>query len=150
MYIFPTGRKIIVDTYGGSAHHGGGAFSGKDPTKVDRSAAYAARYAAKNIVAARLAKKAEIQIAYAIGVAAPVSVYVNTFGTGIIPDSDIQKIVTETIDFRPGAIIDKLNLRQPIYKETAAYGHFGRKDITFPWEKTDLTEILREKAGKVK
>lgn len=145
-----TGRKIIVDTYGGSAHHGGGAFSGKDPTKVDRSAAYAARYAAKNIVAARLAKKAEIQIAYAIGVAAPVSVYINTFGTGIIPDSDIQKIITETIDFRPGAIIDILNLRQPIYKETAAYGHFGRKDITFPWEKTDLTEILREKAEKVK
>ena len=134
----------------GSAHHGGGAFSGKDPTKVDRSAAYAARYAAKNIIAAHLAKKAEIQIAYAIGVAAPVSVYINTFGTGIIPDSDIQKIVTETIDFRPGAIIDKLNLRQPIYKETAAYGHFGRKDITFPWEKTDLAEILREKAGKIK
>lgn len=145
-----TGRKIIVDTYGGSAHHGGGAFSGKDPTKVDRSAAYAARYAAKNIVAAHLAKKAEIQIAYAIGVAAPVSVYINTFGTGIIPDSDIQKIVTETIDFRPGAIIDKLNLRQPIYKETSAYGHFGRKDITFPWEKTDLAGILREKAGKIK
>lgn len=145
-----TGRKIIVDTYGGSAHHGGGAFSGKDPTKVDRSAAYAARYAAKNIVAAYLAKKAEIQIAYAIGVAAPVSVYVNTFGTGIIPDSDIQKIITETIDFRPGAIIDKLNLRQPMYKKTAAYGHFGRKDITFPWEKTDLTKILREKAGKIK
>lgn len=116
----------------------------------DRSAAYAARYAVKNIIVAHLAKKAEIQIAYAIGVAAPVSVYINTFGTGIIPDSDIQKIVTETIDFRPGAIIDKLNLRQPIYKETSAYGHFGRKDITFPWEKTDLAEILREKAGKIK
>ncbi|MDP4118109.1 MAG: methionine adenosyltransferase [Bacillota bacterium] len=141
-----TGRKIIVDTYGGSAHHGGGAFSGKDPTKVDRSAAYAARYVAKNIVAAGLAKKAEIQIAYAIGVAFPVSVNVNTFGTGIIPDSVIQNAISDLVDLRPGSIIKKLDLRRPIYKETAAYGHFGRNEIGATWEITDLAEKLKSYA----
>lgn len=142
-----TGRKIIVDTYGGSARHGGGAFSGKDPTKVDRSAAYAARYAAKNIVAAGLAEKAEIQIAYAIGVASPVSVNVNTFGTGIVSDEKIQEAVSKVFDFRPGAIINHLKLRRPVYRNTAAYGHFGRTAETFTWENTDIVLKLRETAG---
>ena len=144
-----TGRKIIVDTYGGAARHGGGAFSGKDPTKVDRSAAYAARYAAKNIVAAGLAKKAEVQIAYAIGVAAPVSVNVNTYGTGIVPDEVLEKAVTELIDLRPGAIIKKFDLRRPIYTKTAAYGHFGRNDPDFTWESTDITESLKAKVKEI-
>lgn len=139
-----TGRKIIVDTYGGYIPHGGGAFSGKDPTKVDRSAAYAARYAAKNIVAAGLAKRCEIQIAYAIGVAEPVSVYVDTKGTGIIPDYEIQKKLLRCFDFRPEAIIERLELRRPIYGKTAAYGHFGRTDIDLPWEHTDMAEALKK------
>ena len=139
-----TGRKIIVDTYGGYIPHGGGAFSGKDPTKVDRSAAYAARYAAKNIVAAGLAKRCEIQIAYAIGVAEPVSVCVDTKGTGIIPDDEIQKKLLRCFDFRPEAIIERLELRRPIYGKTAAYGHFGRTDIDLPWEHTDMAEALKK------
>lgn len=130
-----TGRKIIVDTYGGIGRHGGGCFSGKDPTKVDRSAAYAARYVAKNIVAAGLAKKCEIQIAYAIGVAHPVSVMIDTFGTGIISDDTLSEIVTETFDLRPAAIIDSLDLRRPIYRQLAAYGHMGRTDLDLPWER---------------
>jgi S-adenosylmethionine synthetase len=142
-----TGRKIIVDTYGGYARHGGGAFSGKDPTKVDRSAAYAARYIAKNIVAAGLADECEIQFAYAIGVARPVSVMVDTFGSGKISDERITEIVNEVFDLRPAAIIRDLDLRRPIYKATAAYGHFGRNDAGFPWEKTDKAEILKAKAG---
>ncbi|HAU51085.1 MAG TPA: methionine adenosyltransferase [Clostridiales bacterium] len=142
-----TGRKIIVDTYGGYARHGGGAFSGKDPTKVDRSAAYAARYIAKNIVAAGLADECEIQFAYAIGVARPVSVMVDTFGSGKISDEKITQIVNEVFDLRPAAIIRDLDLRRPIYKATAAYGHFGRNDAGFPWEKTDKAEILKQKAG---
>ena len=142
-----TGRKIIVDTYGGYAHHGGGAFSGKDPTKVDRSASYAARYAAKNIVAAGIAKKCEIQLAYAIGIAQPVSIMVDTFGTGLIPDEKIADIAAESFDFTPQGIITKLNLRRPIYRQTAAYGHFGRTDIELPWEKTDKVDELKKKAG---
>ena len=141
-----TGRKIIVDTYGGYSRHGGGAFSGKDPTKVDRSAAYAARYVAKNIVAAGLAKKCEIQLAYAIGVAKPVSVMVDTFGTGVLKDSELGDIVNEVFDLRPAAIIDTLKLRNPIYKQLAAYGHVGRTDCDVMWEKTDKVEILRQKA----
>ncbi len=138
-----TGRKIIVDTYGGMARHGGGAFSGKDPTKVDRSAAYAARWVAKNIVAASLADKCEIQLAYAIGVAKPVSVMVDTFGTGKYDDEKIAQAVNKVFDLRPAAIIDKLNLRRPIYRATAAYGHFGRDDIELSWEKTDKAEELK-------
>ena len=139
-----TGRKIIVDTYGGVARHGGGAFSGKDPTKVDRSAAYAARYVAKNIVAAKLAKKCEIQLAYAIGVAHPVSVMVDTYGTGVVSDEKIADAVSKVFDLRPAAIIDMLDLRRPIYRQTAAYGHMGRTDIDLPWEKTDKTEQLKK------
>ncbi|MCR5160593.1 MAG: methionine adenosyltransferase [Lachnospiraceae bacterium] len=139
-----TGRKIIVDTYGGTARHGGGAFSGKDCTKVDRSGAYAARYVAKNIVAAGLAEKCEIQISYAIGVAQPTSVMVNTYGTGKLSDEKITEIVRENFDLRPAGIIRSLNLRRPIYKQTAAYGHFGRNDLDLPWEKTDKAEILKK------
>ncbi|MCH5190873.1 MAG: methionine adenosyltransferase [Oscillospiraceae bacterium] len=141
-----TGRKIIVDTYGGYSRHGGGAFSGKDPTKVDRSAAYAARYVAKNIVAAGLAKKCEIQLAYAIGVAKPVSVMVDTFGTGVLKDSELADIINEVFDLRPAAIIDTLKLRNPIYKQLSAYGHVGRTDIDVMWEKTDKVDILKNKA----
>ncbi len=137
-----TGRKIIVDTYGGAARHGGGAFSGKDPTKVDRSAAYAARYVAKNIVAAKIAKKCEVQIAYAIGVANPVSVMVDTFGTGVVSDDIISKAIAKVFDLRPAAIIKNLQLRRPIYSATAAYGHLGRTDLDLPWEKTDKTDEL--------
>lgn len=142
-----TGRKIIVDTYGGAARHGGGCFSGKDPTKVDRSAAYAARYVAKNIVAAGLADRAEIQVAYAIGVAHPLSVMVETFGTEKIAKEKINKLVNELFDLRPAAILEKLDLRRPIYKKTAAYGHFGRKDKDFTWERTDKVDELRSAAG---
>ena len=142
-----TGRKIIVDTYGGYARHGGGAFSGKDPTKVDRSASYAARYVAKNIVSAGLAQKCEIQLAYAIGVASPVSVLVDTFGTGVVSDEKISEIIGEVFDLRPAAIIRDLDLRRPIYKQTAAYGHFGRTDVDLPWERCDKAEIIRKKAG---
>lgn len=142
-----TGRKIIVDTYGGYARHGGGAFSGKDPTKVDRSAAYAARYAAKNLVAAGLADKCEIQLAYAIGVAKPVSILVDSFGTGKVSDEKLAQLVEEHFDMRPAAIIRELNLRRPIYRQLAAYGHFGRTDIEVPWEKTDKAEALRKSAG---
>lgn len=137
-----TGRKIIVDTYGGAAPHGGGAFSGKDPTKVDRSASYAARYVAKNVVAAGLAKRCELQVAYAIGVANPVSIRVNTYGTGVLPDSKIEEIIKEHFDLRPAAIIQNLDLRRPIYKKLAAYGHFGRDDLDLSWEKTDKADIL--------
>ncbi|MBM3934197.1 MAG: methionine adenosyltransferase [SAR202 cluster bacterium] len=141
-----TGRKIIVDTYGGVARHGGGAFSGKDPTKVDRSAAYAARYVAKNIVAAGLADRLEIQISYAIGVAKPVSVAVETFGMGKVPDSTIVDLVNKNFDLRPGAIIRDLGLRRPIYKQTATYGHFGRNDLDLPWERTDKAALLKAEA----
>ena len=142
-----TGRKIIVDTYGGYAPHGGGAFSGKDPTKVDRSAAYMARYIAKNIVAAGLAERCEIELAYAIGVAQPVSVLIDTAGTGKLPDSELEKIVRSQFDLRPAAIIKALNLRRPIYEQTAAYGHFGRDDVDLPWERTDHVEALRAAAN---
>lgn len=142
-----TGRKIIVDTYGGYARHGGGAFSGKDPTKVDRSAAYAARYVAKNIVAAGLADQCEVQLAYAIGVARPLSLLVETFGTGKIPAEKIAALVEKHFDLRPAAIIHNLQLRRPIYRQVAAYGHFGRDDLDLPWEKTDKADLLREEAG---
>ena len=142
-----TGRKIIVDTYGGMARHGGGAFSGKDPTKVDRSAAYAARYVAKNIVAAGLADKCEIQLAYAIGVAKPVSISINTFGTNKVTEDVITKLVNDNFDLRPAGIIKELDLRRPIYAQTAAYGHFGRTDVDLPWEHTDKAETLRKQAG---
>jgi S-adenosylmethionine synthetase len=142
-----TGRKIIVDTYGGMARHGGGCFSGKDPTKVDRSAAYAARYVAKNIVAAGIADRCEIELAYAIGVAKPVSIFVDTFGTGKISDSKIVDLIRRNFELRPAGIIDMLDLRRPIYKKTAAYGHFGRTDIDLPWEHTDKAETLKEQAG---
>ncbi|WP_438438320.1 methionine adenosyltransferase [Hydrogenophilus thermoluteolus] len=142
-----TGRKIIVDTYGGAAHHGGGAFSGKDPSKVDRSAAYAGRYVAKNIVAAGLAERCEVQVAYAIGVARPVSLMVNTFGTGKIPDEQIAALVARHFDLRPRAIIETLDLRRPIYTKTAAYGHFGREEPEFTWERTDKAVALRADAG---
>jgi S-adenosylmethionine synthetase len=142
-----TGRKIIVDTYGGYARHGGGAFSGKDPTKVDRSAAYAARYVAKNIVAAGLADRCEIQLAYAIGVARPVSISVDTFGTGKISEEKLVEIIRNNFDLRPAGIIKELNLRRPIYRQTAAYGHFGRTDIDLPWERTDKVDKLRADAG---
>ena len=142
-----TGRKIIVDTYGGIAHHGGGAFSGKDPSKVDRSAAYSARYVAKHIVAAGLADRCEIQIAYAIGVARPVSLMVNTFGTGALPETRLEALVQDTFDLRPKAIIRELNLLRPIYKQTAAYGHFGREEADFTWEMTNKVEQLRDAAG---
>lgn len=142
-----TGRKIIVDTYGGMARHGGGAFSGKDPTKVDRSAAYAARYVAKNLVAAGIADRCEIQLAYAIGVAEPVSIFVDTFGTGRISDEEITKLIRRHFDLRPDGIISMLNLARPIYRKTAAYGHFGRQDVEFPWESTDKAVILRKEAG---
>jgi S-adenosylmethionine synthetase len=142
-----TGRKIIVDTYGGMARHGGGAFSGKDPSKVDRSAAYAGRYVAKNIVAAGLATRCEIQIAYAIGVAKPVSVHVDTFGTGAIPDAKIAELVIKHFDLRPKGIVQMLDLLRPVYLATAAYGHFGRTEAGFSWERTDKAEALREAAG---
>jgi S-adenosylmethionine synthetase len=142
-----TGRKIIVDTYGGMGRHGGGAFSGKDPTKVDRSAAYAARYVAKNVVAAGLAERVEVQVAYAIGVAHPLSVNVETFGTAKIADDKIAALINEHFDLRPGAILRDLDLRRPIYRKTAAYGHFGRDDIELPWEKTDKAEALKKAAG---
>jgi S-adenosylmethionine synthetase len=142
-----TGRKIIVDTYGGMGRHGGGAFSGKDPTKVDRSAAYAARYVAKNLVAAGIADRVEVQLAYAIGVAHPLSVNVETFGTAKIADEKISALINEFFDLRPGAIIRDLGLRKPIYQKTAAYGHFGRDDIEFPWERTDKAEELKSVAG---
>lgn len=142
-----TGRKIIVDSYGGYASHGGGAFSGKDPTKVDRSASYAARYVAKNIVAAGIASKCEIQLAYAIGVAEPVSIMIDTFGTGKIAEDKIAELVAENFDLRPAAIIRDLDLRRPIYRQVAAYGHFGRTDIDLPWEHTDKAAVLKEQAG---
>ncbi len=144
-----TGRKIIVDTYGGFARHGGGAFSGKDPSKVDRSATYAARWVAKNVVAAGLARRAEVQLAYAIGVAQPVSIRIDTFGTGRIPDEQILAAINEVFDLRPAAIIDKLNLRRPIYRKTAAYGHFGRVGDSFPWEETNRVDELRAAADSV-
>ncbi|MBW1894524.1 MAG: methionine adenosyltransferase [Deltaproteobacteria bacterium] len=142
-----TGRKIIVDTYGGQGSHGGGCFSGKDPSKVDRSASYMGRYVAKNIVAAELAKKCEIQLAYAIGVAEPVSILVNTMGTGAIPSEKIAKIISEVFDLRPAAIIEKLDLLKPVYKKTSSYGHFGRNEPGFTWEQTNMVDVIREKAG---
>ncbi len=145
-----TGRKIIVDTYGGYGHHGGGAFSGKDPTKVDRSAAYAARHAALNLVAAGLAEKCEIGLAYAIGVAKPVSIEVDTFGTGVLDNEKLAQLVGEVFDMRPAAIIDRLNLRRPIYAQTASYGHFGRLDLDLPWEKTDYVDRVRAAAEKLR
>ena len=142
-----TGRKIIVDTYGGQGSHGGGCFSGKDPSKVDRSASYMARYVAKNIVAAGLARKCEVQLAYAIGVADPVSVLVHTMGTGVIPSEQISKITNDVFDLRPAAIIEKLDLLKPVYKKTSSYGHFGRNEPGFTWEQTDMADVLKEKAG---
>jgi S-adenosylmethionine synthetase len=141
-----TGRKIIVDTYGGYARHGGGAFSGKDPTKVDRSGAYAARYVAKNIVAAGLADKCEVQVAYAIGVAQPVSISVDTYGTGKVSEEKLVELIREHFDLRPAGIIKMLDLRRPIYRQTAAYGHFGRNDLDLPWERTDKAELLKNAA----
>jgi S-adenosylmethionine synthetase len=142
-----TGRKIIVDTYGGMARHGGGAFSGKDPTKVDRSAAYAARWVAKNVVAAGLADRFEVEVAYGIGIARPVSVSVESFGTGVIPDADIQRLIEQHFDLRPSGIIRALDLWRPIYQQTAAYGHFGRVDLDLPWERTDKAQLLADEAG---
>ena len=142
-----TGRKIIVDTYGGMGRHGGGAFSGKDPTKVDRSAAYAARWVAKNVVAAGLAERCEIQVAYAIGVAHPLSINVETFGTGVIDDEKIAEVIEKVFDLRPGAIIRDLDLRRPIYRQVAAYGHFGRDDLDLTWERTNKVEALKQAAG---
>ena len=142
-----TGRKIIVDTYGGMARHGGGAFSGKDPTKVDRSASYATRYIAKNIVAAGLADRLELQVSYAIGVARPLSLFVDTFGTGKVSDEEIIRLINEHFDLRPAGIIQSLNLRRPIYQPTAAFGHFGRTDIDAPWEALDKVPMLRKGAG---
>ncbi|MCY7475666.1 methionine adenosyltransferase, partial [Paenibacillus larvae] len=142
-----TGRKIIVDTYGGYARHGGGAFSGKDPTKVDRSGAYAARYVAKNIVAAGLADKCEVQLAYAIGVARPVSINVDTFGTGKVSEEKLVELIRKHFDLRPAGIIKELDLRRPIYRQTAAYGHFGRTDVDLPWERTDKADLLKKEAG---
>ena len=144
-----TGRKIIVDTYGGYARHGGGAFSGKDPTKVDRSGAYAARYVAKNIVAAGLADKCEVQVAYAIGVAQPVSIAVDTFGTGKVDEDVLVQLVRKHFDLRPAGIIKQLDLRRPIYRQTAAYGHFGRTDVDLPWERTDKADLLKQEAGNI-
>lgn len=144
-----TGRKIIVDTYGGYSRHGGGCFSGKDPTKVDRSGTYAARWVAKNVVAAGLAKKCEVQVAYGIGIARPLSIMVDTFGTGEIPDAKIAKLIEEVFDLRPGMIIKHLKLRRPLYKQVAAYGHFGRPDLELPWEKTDKANELKKKASKL-
>jgi len=144
-----TGRKIIVDTYGGMGRHGGGAFSGKDPSKVDRSACYYARYIAKNVVAAKLARRCEVQLAYAIGVAKPVSLLVETFGTGTLPDDRLSQLVSENFDARPGALIQELNLRRPIFRKTAAYGHFGRTDSEFTWERTNKAAALRDAAGAV-
>jgi S-adenosylmethionine synthetase len=142
-----SGRKIIVDTYGGMARHGGGSFSGKDPTKVDRSGAYVARYVAKNVVAAGLARRCELQLAYAIGVAHPLAVNVQTWGTGALADQDLAELIERTFDLRPGAIIDTLDLRRPIYRQTAAYGHFGREDLDLPWERLDRVDELRAAAG---
>jgi S-adenosylmethionine synthetase len=142
-----TGRKIIVDTYGGMARHGGGAFSGKDPSKVDRSAAYAMRWVAKNVVAAGLAKRCEVQVAYAIGAAHPVGLFVETFGTGVVADETLEKAITSVFDLRPGAIVRDLDLLRPIYRPTAAYGHFGRTDGDFPWERTDRVDALRSAVG---
>jgi len=142
-----SGRKIIVDTYGGMARHGGGSFSGKDPTKVDRSGAYMARYVAKNVVAAGLAARCELQLAYAIGVAHPLAVNVQTWGTGVLPDAQLAAVVERTFDLRPGAIIRELDLRRPIYRQTAAYGHFGRSDVDLPWERVDRVDQLRLAAG---
>jgi S-adenosylmethionine synthetase len=141
-----TGRKIIVDTYGGMGRHGGGAFSGKDPTKVDRSAAYACRWVAKNVVAAGLAHRCEVQVAYAIGMAEPLSVNVETFGTGTVSDEKINKAIRDVFDLRPGAIIRDLKLRRPIYRQTAAYGHFGRTDVELPWESTSRASALKRAA----
>jgi len=142
-----TGRKIIVDTYGGMGHHGGGAFSGKDPSKVDRSAAYAARYMAKNIVAAGLADRCEVQLAYCIGVAKPLSIFVNTFGTNKVPEEKILEVIEKHFPLKPADIIKHLDLKRPIYRKTAAYGHFGREEPEFTWEKTDKAELLRKEAG---
>ena len=142
-----TGRKIIVDTYGGMGSHGGGCFSGKDPSKVDRSASYMARHIAKNIVAAGISKKCELQIAYAIGVAQPVSIMIDMMGTGLIPKEKVREIILDTFDLRPAAIIEYLDLLRPIYKKTAAYGHFGRTEPEFTWEHTNMADVIREKAG---